>query len=197
MHSCLHSCSSTISKLLAATLESIHCSALAAPCPLKLMYRVRRSLVLTLEHTGARTKVVLLCTQCQDSTDVAALTLLPVSTIGMFSHTLVKSLCQYGTFLYVILRSKNNSVTTHILGQYTQRVTAASSSYKRQEMLPHELLLPCAVWSIGPQQHHTDLASKATHNVLLRLPTEGCSMQLLLKLCQRAGAAYVRSCAPT
>ena len=40
-------------------------------------------------------------------------TLFPVRTIGMFSHTLVKSLCQLGTFLYVTREVTSNITMAH------------------------------------------------------------------------------------
>lgn len=40
-------------------------------------------------------------------------TLFPQRTIGMFSHTLTRSLCQLGTFLYVTLEVTSNMIMAH------------------------------------------------------------------------------------
>ena len=40
-------------------------------------------------------------------------TLFPQRTMGMFSHTLTRSLCQLGTFLYVTLEVTSNMIMAH------------------------------------------------------------------------------------
>ena len=69
-------------------------------------------------------------------------TLFPTKTIGMFSQILVKSLCHFGTFLYVILEVTSNITIAQlppILNLYILLITFSKTS---------QFLLSCRVPNI-------------------------------------------------